>query len=60
MSIEAIIDGEKYEIAEAGVSNICDGCSFTYAQNRCGIEIKCPLSDGWVFKKKEVTNENPK
>lgn len=59
MSIEAIIDGEKYEIVEAGDSSICEGCSFKNNKNRCSmnIDLACPLGDYWVFKKKEVSNE---
>ena len=56
MNIEAIIDGEKYTIVNAGDSSICEGCSFTCNKNRCSMNISCPLSDGLVFKKKEVTN----
>lgn len=57
MIIEAIIDGEKYEIAMTDEANFCKGCSFQTLKGRCCLSIDCPLGNFAIFKKKEVTNE---
>ena len=56
MKIEAIIDGEKYEIVLTDEAIFCKGCSFQTSKGGCRLGVDCPLNNFALFKKKEVTN----